>query len=137
MGELLRIFEAMETRVEADDFPRAMYQASIEITRQRETRRQEMRQEEAGEQTERGQGNTRGGIGQGDDANGQRQTGTTGQEGVDAANVRHFPQSPAPRRPSPDSRAYGGWDIIDSLTITQCAVRPPGMQTVEIIPNSL
>ncbi len=38
-----------------------------------------------------------------------------------------FPQSPAPRRPNPDSRAYGGWDIIDSLTITQCAVRPPGM----------
>ncbi len=48
-----------------------------------------------------------------------------------------YPQSPAPRRPNPDSRAYGGWDIIDSLTITQCAVRPPGMQNVEIIPNSL
>ena len=72
MGELLRILEAVETGVEADDFPRAMYQASIEKTCQRETRRLEMRQEEAREQTERGHGNPRGGIGQGEDADGQR-----------------------------------------------------------------
>jgi hypothetical protein len=30
MGELLRILEAVETGVDADDFPRAMYQAPIE-----------------------------------------------------------------------------------------------------------
>ena len=137
MGELLRILEAVETGVEADDFPRDMYQASIEKTGQRETREQEMGQEEARERTERGHGNPRGGLGQGEDADGQRQARTTGHEGDDAANSRQFPQSPAPRRPNPDSRAYGGWDVIDSLTITQCAVRPPGMQTVEIIPNSL
>ncbi len=59
MGELLRILEALETRVEAEDFPRAMYQTSIEKTDQRETRRQEMMQEKAREQTERGHGNTR------------------------------------------------------------------------------
>ena len=57
MGELLRILEAVETGVEADDFPRVMYHASIEKTDQRETRRHEMRQEEAREQTERGHGN--------------------------------------------------------------------------------
>ena len=32
MGDLLRILEAVETGVEADDFPRAMYHASIEKT---------------------------------------------------------------------------------------------------------
>ena len=73
MGELLRILEAVETGVEADDFPRAMYQASIEKTGQRETRRQEVRQEEAREQMGRGHGNPREGNGQGEDAIGQRQ----------------------------------------------------------------
>ena len=59
------------------------------------------------------------------------------RDGEETPQSRQFLQSPAPRRPNPDSRAYGGWDVIDSLTITQCVVRPPGMQTVEIIPNSL
>jgi hypothetical protein len=54
MGELLRILEAMETGVDADDFPRAMYQASIEKKDQRETRGRESRQEEAREQTDQG-----------------------------------------------------------------------------------
>ena len=137
MGDLLRILEAVETGVEADDYPRAMHQASIEKTNQWETRGPESRQEEARERTDHGQGKPREGTGQGEHADGQRRTGTTGQEGDDTSYTRQFPQSPAPRRPNPDSRAYGGWDIIDSLTITQCAVRPPGLQTVKIIPPAL
>jgi len=54
MGELLRILEGVETCVESDDFPRAMYQASIEKTGQREARRQELNQEAAREHERRG-----------------------------------------------------------------------------------
>jgi len=72
MGELLRILEGVKTGVEADDFPRAMYQASIEKKGQRETRRHEVRQEEASEQMRRGHGNPQGGNGHGEDVEGQR-----------------------------------------------------------------
>jgi hypothetical protein len=33
--------------------------------------------------------------------------------------------------------AYGGWDVIDHLPVDQCANRPPGVHTVEVIPSSL
>jgi len=107
MGELLRILEAVETGVEADDYPRAMYQASIEKAGQREMRRQEERQEGAGERAERGQGQPRGGLEPGEGAEGQRQPGTTEQQEGDAPSTRQFPQSPAPRRLNPDTRADG------------------------------
>ena len=41
------------------------------------------------------------------------------------------------RRPNPDDMAYGGWDVIEHMTVDQCANRPPEVHTVEIIPNSL
>ncbi len=50
---------------------------------------------------------------------------------------KQFLESPRTRRTNPDSESYGGWDVIDALTVTQCAVRPPGMHTIEFIPNSL
>jgi len=31
----------------------------------------------------------------------------------------------------------GGWDMIDHLTVDQCANKPHGIHTVEVIPNSL
>jgi len=34
MGDLLRILDAVESRVEVDNFPRAMFQASLAIARQ-------------------------------------------------------------------------------------------------------
>jgi len=57
----------------------------------------------------------------------------------DETNPRHrqFPEAPRRRRPNPDDIAYGGWDVIDHLTVDQCANRPPGIHTVEVIPNSL
>jgi hypothetical protein len=33
--------------------------------------------------------------------------------------------------------AYGGWGVIDHLTVDQFANRPPGVHTMEVIPNSL
>ncbi len=51
--------------------------------------------------------------------------------------IRQYPESPRRRRTDPDAAAYGGWDVIDNLSVAQCAVRPPGMQTIEFIPNSL
>jgi hypothetical protein len=33
--------------------------------------------------------------------------------------------------------AYGKWDVIYHLTVDQCANRPPGVHTVEVIPNLL
>ena len=70
--------------------------ASIEKKDQRETRGQESRHEEARERTDHGQGNSREGTGQGEHADGQRRTRTTGREGDDTAYTRQFPQSPAP-----------------------------------------
>ena len=46
-------------------------------------------------------------------------------------------EAPRTRRPNPDDRAYGGWDVIDHLTIEECANKPHGIHTVEVIPNSL
>ncbi len=138
MGELLRLLEGVEIGVEVDDFPRAMYHASFEKTSQQTRNELKHKQEEATERE----------IQKGDDqddnspAEGtawQQQTRARererGDEGTQSS--RQFPQSPRTRMPNPDSRAYGGWDVIDSMTVTQCDVRPPGMQTVEIIPNSL
>ncbi len=56
---------------------------------------------------------------------------------VDNQRRRQFSEEPRTRRPNPDDRAYGGWDVIDYLTVDQCANRPPGIHTVEVIPNSL
>ena len=58
MGELLRILEGVDTGVDADKFPRAMYQASIEKTCQTEARRHEVEQEETREHVRRGQETT-------------------------------------------------------------------------------
>ncbi len=119
-----------------DDFPRAMYQASLEKVGQRENRNTEQREEETTVHNPQGEGRPQ------QENNRSETTGernARGQE-TDCEEIRRerqFPRTPGARRPNPDSRAYGGWDVIDSLTVTQCAVRPPGMQTVEIIPNSL
>ncbi len=50
---------------------------------------------------------------------------------------RQFLEAPKTRRPDPDSKVYGGWDVIDHLTVDQCTNRPTGIHTVEVIPNSL
>ena len=50
---------------------------------------------------------------------------------------RQYPESPRPRRRNPDAPEEGGWDVIDNLTVDQCARMPVGMQTVEVVPNSL
>jgi len=66
MGDLLRILEGVKTRVVADDFPRAMYQASMEKAGQQEERRQAEKQEEATEHERHGQGKPRDGNNRGE-----------------------------------------------------------------------
>ena len=34
---------------------------------------------------------------------------------------RQFTEAPRTRRPNPDDKVYGGWDMIDHLTVDQCA----------------
>jgi len=48
---------------------------------------------------------------------------------------RQYPEFPRPRRRNPDASGEGGWDVIDSLTVDQCARMPVGMQTLEFVPN--
>ncbi len=60
-----------------------------------------------------------------------------GHEKKEAQRWTQFPEWPRPRRPDPNSLAYGGWDVLDSLTVEQCAVRPPGLHTIDFILNSL
>jgi hypothetical protein len=50
---------------------------------------------------------------------------------------RQRPESPRPRRRNLDAPGEGGWDIIDSLTVYQCARMLVGIQTVKLVPNSL
>ena len=50
---------------------------------------------------------------------------------------RQDPESPRPRRRNQDAPEEGGWDVIERLTVDQCARMPMGMHTVELIPNSL
>ena len=48
-----------------------------------------------------------------------------------------MPETPRTRRPYPDDRAFGGWDVIDHPTVNQCANMPPRLHMVEIIPSFL
>ncbi len=117
MGDLLRVLEGVELGVEVDDFPRAMYQASLEKLEQRENRHTEQRQEETTEHNTHGEGRPQQENNMSEAARGRN---ARGQEtyGEEIRRYRQFPQAPGARRPNPDSRAYGGWDVIDSLTIT-------------------
>ena len=53
------------------------------------------------------------------------------------ADDRQYPETPRRRRTHPDAQGFGGWDMIDNLTVQQCARMPMGVHTVEFIPNSL
>ena len=53
------------------------------------------------------------------------------------ADGRQYPETLRRIRAHPDTPGFGGWDIIDKLTVQQCARMPMGLQTVEFIPNSL
>jgi hypothetical protein len=46
-------------------------------------------------------------------------------------------RSPGRRRNIYAETGFGGWDVIDVLTVTRCARMPQGMHTAEFIPNSL
>ena len=131
MGDLLRIMEAVDTGVDVETFPRAMFQASLELGEFQQERDQT--QPHAEWQLE--------GIPQG-----ERQERATEQtperrqqdpEDAEAQQRIQFPKGPRPKRPNPDSPAYGGWDVLDAMNVEQCGVSPPGMQTIEYIPNSL
>jgi hypothetical protein len=63
---------------------------------------------------------------------------TTRSRRVEAHSyVRRNPQSPSRRRIIHNEAGYGGWDVIDILSVTPCARMPRGMRTQEFIPNSL
>ncbi len=55
----------------------------------------------------------------------------------DEGNNMQHPKSPKLRRRNLDAPGGGGWNVIDSLIVVQCARMPVGMQTVEYVPNSL
>ena len=66
---------------------------------------------------------------------GSRQPEVTADDGE--ADGRQYPEAPRRRRTHPDTPRFGGWDMIDSLTVQQCARMPMGLHIVEFIPNSL
>jgi hypothetical protein len=108
MGDLLRILEGVEMGVEVDDFPWAMYQTSLEKTVQQTGREQAETQEEAIEQERHGQSDPQNGNNRTEETDGQRQTRPQDHGDEETQRNRQFPQSPRPRRPNPDSHAYGG-----------------------------
>ena len=65
----------------------------------------------------------------------RRRLESTAEEGE--ADDRQYPETPRRRRTHPDAPEFGGWDMIDNLTIQQCARMPMGLQTLEFIPNSM
>ena len=133
MGGMLRIPEAVNKGVDMENYPRAMFQASLELGehhRERDQKQPQAIRQDTGlspHDVERHERAT-------EHATQQQQHG---QEDTKAQRRRQFPEGPRPRRPNPDSPAYGGWDVLDSLTVEQCAVRTPGLQTIEYIPNLL
>ncbi len=133
MGDLIQILEAVESGLDVENYSRVTYQASQEKKThqeerdQGETREAEMRTRRNPEMPMRPQGQ-------------QQELQQEEQEEREAQRRQHskqFSESPRTRRMNPDSETYGGWDVIDTLTVTQCAVKPLGMQTIEFIPNSL
>ena len=53
------------------------------------------------------------------------------------ADYRQYPETPRRRRTHPNALEFGGWDMIDNLTVQQCARMPMELQTMEFNPNSL
>ncbi len=137
MRNMLWIVEAVETGVDTENYPRAMYQASLEIGEQ-----QQQKEGDEGED-ELQHANTQEGLRQEDGGPPVEQAGNSQErtererEEQQRHHNRQYPESPKRRRTNPDSATYGGWDVIDNLTVTQGVVRPPGMQTIEFITNSL
>ncbi len=52
-------------------------------------------------------------------------------------DTRRFPRSPGRGLHPGDRGGVSGWDTIDKLTVTVCALMPMGMQIVEFIPKTL
>ena len=137
--DLIWFLETVDTEVDIWNFLRTLFQGLLEPRRHMPEQEQQndadrtKGENEAGEEAwkregtwhhgqERHEGGTR-------DEQHQRETINPGR--------RQFPEMPRTRRPNPDDMAYRGWDVIDLLTVDQCANRPPGVHTVEVISNSL
>jgi hypothetical protein len=115
-----------------ENYPQAMFQASLELGEHQRERVQT--QPEAERPAPGPKQATEGPERAAEPVPEQQQQG---QEDAQAQRRKQFPEGTRPRRPNPYSQAYGGWDVLDSQTVEQCAVRPPGLQTIEFIPNSL
>jgi hypothetical protein len=139
MKDLIWFLETVDTGVDIVNYPRTLYQGSLEPRRHipgHELQNDAGRTQEeidAGEVARKwealgphGQARQEGGT---RDEQQQRETINLGRQ--------RFPEMPRTRRPNPDDKAYGGWDVIDHLTVDQCANRPSGVHTAEVIPNSL
>ncbi len=123
MGDLLRILEAVDAGVDVENYPRAMFKASLELGEHQRERTHT--QPETERQVPGQQQGADGQEGMAKPGTGQHQQG---QEEEEAQRRRQFPEGPRPKRPDPNSPAYRGWDVLDSLTVEQCAVRPPGLR---------
>ncbi len=94
-----------------------MYQASLKKVEQWDTRQTEELQEKTTERGTHGQGRPQQENSRGEAAGGLNAK-VLETDGDEIRRGRQFPQAPSARRPNPDSRAYGGWGVIDSLTVT-------------------
>ena len=123
LGEAMKDFiwfvETLDIGVDAGNYPRVLYQGSLEPGRHRLEQardntgnrgmaRDEMRRETWAAETlpQCHQGRREG-------RTWDVQTAGDGTR----QRPRQFPGAPTPRRPNPDDRAYGGWDMIDHLTV--------------------
>jgi hypothetical protein len=139
MKDLIWFLETVDTGKDIGNYPRTLYQGSLEP--RRHMPEQELQNDAGRAREEIDVGEVAGervapGL-HGHD----RQEGGTRDEQQQRATInqgrRQFSEMPRTRRPNTDDMAYGGWDVIDHLTVDQCANRPPGVHTVEVIPNSM
>jgi hypothetical protein len=136
MKDFIWFVETVDIGVDVGNYPRVMYQGSLEPGRHKPRQAKE----NTGNQEVEEEG-ARGGTRATGTQPTRRQEGRTGDghtaDDGTRQRLRQFPEAPRTRRPNPDDRAYGGWDMIDHLTVDQCANMPPRIHTVEVIPNSL
>ena len=122
MKDQIWFLETVDTKVDIANYPRTLYQGSLEGRRHRPKHERQERQADAAEavqvngvEVEEGEREV-GGQQEQERQDGGVRNEQLQQEAINAEQ-RQFPEGPRARRPNPDDKAYGGWDVIDHLTV--------------------
>ena len=116
------MMEALDIGVDVQEFPHLCQQIDYVLERREERRSDGEKTQDDREERE--------------DAMPDLEEAEVDKEDTDDGHVRKFPKSPN-MRSGYMRGGISGWEVIDRLSVTQCAKMTRGMPTVDFIPNTL